>query len=349
VDYIVGAQEFFGSYKFYIASIQIESGENKMSKSKIYKELTNEEIHSIVIDLYGTNTLINYYNILKGGLFNTTYFIKTDKDINPIVVRVAPVNQHLLFEFEKDMMSAETLFHELLREKNIPTSKILKHVPKGDIIDREYIISEYLNSVPMNDLSIKEFDLQGVYEEVGSLTRLIHTITNEKFGWKRKTGWGEYEKWSDFVLSFAKEATDKAEVNSLFDQSDIRKFRNIFNENVNILDEVTKPYMIHTDLWQGNILLKQSEGRYKVAGIIDLDRTIFGDKYWDLSNPWMINNAFLRGYNESLPETTNYKMRCYIYKLLAGLFGTYVWLIEYDDKEKFEKEKENTQELLNKY
>ena len=321
-----------------------------MSKSKIYKEITYAELNKIVMDLYGTNTTIIHHNVLKGGLFNTTYFIKTNKDENGIVVRVAPVNQHLLFEFEKDMMFAEPLFHKLLQDNNIPTTNILKNVPQGKVIEREYIISEYLNSVPMNDPSLKDIDLQDVYEEVGYLTRNIHKITSQKFGWKRKTGWGEYDKWSNFVLSFVKEAADKAEEHSLFCKNDIKKFRDMYNELIDVIDEITTPFMTHTDLWQGNVLINQSEdcGRYKVAGIIDLDRMIFGDKYWDLTNPWMINDNFLKGYSEHLPNTINHEKRCDLYKLLAGFFGVYVCLIEYDDKEWFEQEKKNTLILLNK-
>lgn len=320
-----------------------------MSKSKIYKEITSEEINMIIMDLYGTNTDILHHNVLKGGLFNTTYFVKTNKDENGMVLRVAPVNQHLLFEFEKDMMSAEPFFHRLLHENNIPTSKIITHVLQGEVIERECIISEFIHSIPMNDPSLSGIDLLDVYEEVGLLTRMIHKIRNDTFGWKRKTGWGEYEKWSDFVLAFAKEAADKAEANDLFHYRDIEKFRSIFHESVDILDEITTPYMTHTDLWQGNVLLHKSEGRYKVAGIIDLDRVIFGDTYWDLSNPWMINDAFLKGYNETFPETGNTAKRCNLYKLLGGFLNAYVVLIEYDDNEWFEQEKQNTISLLSKF
>lgn len=319
-----------------------------MVKSKIYKELTEEQLSEIVKDLYGTEAEITHYSILKGGLFNTTYYLITDKDDKGVVLRVAPVNKHLLFEFEKDMMGAEPFFHDLLQKNNIPTTRILKHVPQGVVIDREYIISEYMNSIPMNDPSLSNTDLSVVYKEVGFYARRMHTITNDKFGWKRKDGWGEYDKWSEFVLAFAKEAADKAKEHNLFKKYEIEKFEEIFNNSVHILDEISIPYMTHTDLWQGNILLRYCDGRYNVAAIIDLDRTIFGDKYWDLSNPWMINNAFLIGYGENTPETENHIRRCNMYKLLAGFFGAYVVLIEYVDYKWFEREKGNAKLLLEK-
>ena len=62
----------------------------------------------------------------------------------------------------------------------------------------------------------------------------------------------------------------------------------------------------------------------------------------------MINDAFLKGYNESIPETNNHIKRCDLYKLLGSFFGTYVVLIEYDDNEWFLQEKSNSVLMLNK-
>jgi aminoglycoside phosphotransferase (APT) family kinase protein len=319
-----------------------------MSKSRIYKEITADDINKISKDLYGSDTSVLEYSILKGGLFNTTYYVKTDKDDDGIVVRVGPVNRHLLFEFEKDMMPEEPFFHELYEKHGIPTSRILKYVPFGEVIDREYIISRYMYTVPMNDPLLNDTDLGYVYEEAGALTNRIHGITNYKFGWKRKAGWGEYSKWSDFVIAFSKEAADKAEHHGLFTGDSVMKFRELFKDNFYILDEVKTPYMVHTDLWQGNILLKSCSGRLHIAGIIDLDRTIFGDKYWDLVNPWMINDSFIKGYREETPKTENHEKRCSLYKLLNGFFASYVCLIEYDDANWFNREKSNALDILNR-
>lgn len=318
-----------------------------MSKSKIYKELNENEIKKIVFDLYGNKEGITNYKILKGGLFNTTYFVKTKNDDNGIVIRVSPVNQHLLFEFEKSMMSAEPYFHKLLEDNGIPTSKILKYVPFGDIIDREYIISKYINSIPMNDPSLINVDLENVYEEVGKLTSNLHKITNSKFGWKRMNDWGQYDSWSEFVLVFAKEIEKKIILNNLFSNVEINKFSEVFKQNFSILNEIKVPYFTHADLWQGNILITPNGNEYKVAGIIDIDRAIFGDINLDLSNPWIINQSFLKGYNPNINSNDNDNVRIKLYKLLGEFFSAYVWLIQYDDREIFESTKNNAVLLLN--
>ncbi len=318
-----------------------------MTKSKIYKELNNNEIRDICFDLYGFDTIIDSYKILKGGMFNTTYLIETNKATNPIVVRVAPINRHLLYDFEKDMMSAEPMLHDMLHTNNIPTAKIIKHVNKGKVIRREYIVSEYIYSIVMNDPSLESINLNYVYEEIGRITNRIHTIQNEKFGWKRKSGWGEYDTWYEFIISFVYETAERMKQYELFSNQVISDFKTIFQKNFNLLNEIKIPYMAHTDLWQGNILLKKDDGKYKVAGVIDLDRTIFGDKYWDLSSPWITNKSFYIGYNRGAKLSENQEKRCKLYRLLSQFFEVYVWLIEYDDNTRFEKEKIVAINLLN--
>lgn len=320
-----------------------------MSKSKIYKELLKQDIEKIIVDLYGSGSKLLSSRILKGGLFNTTYLLHTNQENSGLVLRVGPVNKHLLFDFEKNMMSAEPIFHKLLHDNDIPTSNVLKYSPKDSVIERDYIVIEYINSIPMNDESLKDVDLNYLYEEVGRLANRMHKITNNKFGWLRLEDWGLHEKWSDFITAFASEAANKAEEYKLFSKEEINKFGAIISASTQVLDEISVPYMTHTDLWQGNILLSQDNEIYKVAAIIDLDRTIFGDKYWDFSTPWIINDSFIKGYNENIEKTVAFEARQDLYKLLGGFFGSYVCMIEYDDFEWYNREKEKTVSLLSTY
>lgn len=317
-----------------------------MLNSKIYKEISKQEIEKIIIDLYGSKSKLLSAEILKGGLFNTTYLLHTDQDKEGLVLRVGPVNKHLLYNFEKDMMAAEPLFHKMLQDNGIPTSKVLKFSPENAVIDRDYIVIEYLQTIPMNHESLNNVDISYVNEEVGRLTDRIHQIKSDKFGWLRQDNWGLYNKWSDFICAFGAESADKAEEYDLFSKAEIEQFSSIIEANKTVLDQITVPNYVHFDLWQGNVLLSKDKDVYKVAAIIDLDRTIFGDKYWDLSTPWIVNDAFLKGYKNQPEKTAEYKVREHIYKLLFGFLSSYVCLIQYDDKDWFKREKENTLSLL---
>ncbi|MDR2047546.1 MAG: aminoglycoside phosphotransferase family protein [Clostridiales bacterium] len=317
---------------------------------KLYKEIRADKLEKIAKDLYGNSTVIIKSELLKGGLFNTTYYVKTNGDKYGIVIRLAPVNKRLLFEFEKDMMSAEPIFHQMLHDNNIKTSKILKYSPLGEVIDREYIVSEYIKSIPMNHPSLKLFPLKSVYREVGAMTRKMHSITSNKFGWLRKgNDYGMFDTWFGFISFFGEELAGKLKSNNILEANHIDRFEEIITASEDILNEIETPRMTHTDLWQGNILLSGNGGEYRVAALIDLDRIIFGDRDWDLATPWMINGVFMKGYGEKFNYGRKRRNRMKIYKIINLLFDCYVSIVEYNDEKKYNKEKKEAIELLRNY
>ena len=54
----------------------------------------------------------------------------------------------------------------------------------------------------------------------------------------------------------------------------LNRIRSFFSESADDLDFVTRPCLVHWDLRDGNILIKDKNG---IAGIIDCDRALWGD------------------------------------------------------------------------
>ena len=73
-------------------------------ESHIYKELTRTEQEKVVAA--SLSTRIVHSRLLTGGLFNTTYLVET-VDCGTVVLRVGPINTHLLLPFERNLMEAE--------------------------------------------------------------------------------------------------------------------------------------------------------------------------------------------------------------------------------------------------
>ena len=315
--------------------------------TKLYKELSPAEIKKVLLDLYGNCVTVKECRPINGGNFNTIYYVKTDKDKNGLVLRAAPKDKHFLFSFHKDMMSAEPLFHKLLEEKEIPTVKVLKYAPENTVIEREYMITEYIPSVAMNNLSLKSPKFDYLYTEVGKYIKKLHTITNDKFGWKRPgSNQGEFDTWAQFVLAYMEEVADKSEEYGLFEYEYIQYLRELFNSKISLFYSVDSPNMIHKDLHEGNILVHQQDGQYKVAAILDLSWAIFGDHKWELLSRCMINKPFLDGYGKDMPQNHEFKEMSMLYKLLHGFFSAYVAMVEYGFKDWYEGEKRDVIALI---
>jgi fructosamine-3-kinase len=306
-----------------------------MANSKLFKDLHQTEISKVIINLYGSATKIEDCILMKGGVFNTTYWVKTNSDVNGIVLRVAPINQHLLFDFEKSMMSAEPLFYELLQKKNIPSSEVIQYDNSFKVIDREYIIFKYIPSIPMNDSSVPGEIKPGLYQELGALISSLHDIRCEKFGWKRPNNELElYDNWGAFLIRFAKEMSDKAAKYGVFRENEINRFLKVFDDST-IFNQITQARMFHADLWEGNVLVRKSNDKWQVAAIIDIDKAIFGDHEMEFASPIMLNEDFLKGYGKKLGDSTASKYRRKVYNLLGSFMYAYIWLVQYEDKEKY--------------
>ncbi|MFI2777844.1 phosphotransferase family protein [Streptomyces sp. ALB3] len=68
-----------------------------------------------------------------------------------------------------------------------------------------------------------------------------------------------------------------------------------------VLDEVTRPVLVHFDLWQGNLLLTGEPGGRRIGGIVDGERMFWGDPVADLVSTHLFGDPeadgdFLAGY-----------------------------------------------------
>ncbi|WP_406452977.1 aminoglycoside phosphotransferase family protein [Streptomyces sp. NBC_00876] len=73
-----------------------------------------------------------------------------------------------------------------------------------------------------------------------------------------------------------------------------------------VLDDVTRPALVHFDLWQGNILVTGEPGARRIGGIIDGERMFWGDPVADFVSLALFGDMaedkdFLAGYGASAP------------------------------------------------
>jgi aminoglycoside phosphotransferase (APT) family kinase protein len=99
--------------------------------------------------------------------------------------------------------------------------------------------------------------------------------------------------------------------------------------NREALSEVNRPTLCHGDLWSGNLLVTEKEGVYHLAGIIDVDRAVYGDIDFDLGNPWMqLDDQLIQPQ-----EGVNRQIRREIYAMMYSLFEAHVWHVQYCNQE----------------
>ncbi|SHJ96518.1 Phosphotransferase enzyme family protein [Clostridium cavendishii DSM 21758] len=301
--------------------------------SRIYKALSNYEINKIIKNYFGKETEFKE-KLISGGMFNTTYHIEIPESKEQVILRVGPINKHLILPFELNLMEAEEYVYKLCSKQSIPCSQILLCDTEKKIIDRDYMIVKYIDSKVLSEVDINNELEEKIYSEVGSYIAKLHNITSDKFGRVYEVSKGKgFDLWSEYLLDEFLKLREKVEQFNIFSIKELNLVEDIINKYKNILDEIKVPHLIHGDLWAGNILVQAEEDSYKLAAIIDADRAIFGDIDFEFASSWIINQPFLRGYGKGLSDDIKRETRRKIYKLIYTLIDTYVWIIEYDKRE----------------
>lgn len=300
-------------------------------QSKLFEEISLEQIHLLLektLDFYGPVKA----TLLSGGMFNTTYRVTGKEQELDVVLRLGPVNQHLVLRFEENLMEAEAYVYELCKTKNINCSEVLVCDTKRQWIDRDYMIVKYIPSVAMCDAGLTGEQKIPLYVEAGKSAKKLHEITNPTFGRVSEILSGlSYTSWSEYLLSELRDICGRLLRDDGIHPELLARAEGVIEKYRDWLEEIDTPRLIHTDIWEGNILLNKDTKDHIIA-IIDSDRAIFGDPDYDLACPWMLNDHFFKGYGidesafhkeefHSVQRVTRrkiYKMMCYFVEAYVG-------------------------------
>lgn len=311
------------------------------TNSSLYMELTNYEIKTIIKENFNTD-IISEIKLISGGMFNTTYKICYGENKTEAVLRVGPINRHLLMGFEENLMEAEKYVYQLCQNNDVPCSDVLVCDTTKKIIDRDYMIVKYIKSILMSDNNISKEDKGELQKQVGIYMKKFHSIKHNKFGRvSHIVSKIEYNLWSECLIAEIDDIINRSQKFNAFSKEEINLIKSIFIKYKDLLDNITIAQLVHSDLWEGNILVNMENGRYKVVAIIDADRAIFGDVDFEFASPWMINDNFLEGYELDL---TNYysqdrKIRRKIYLMLFHIVEAYVGIAEYNNEKQYKNNK----------
>lgn len=313
-------------------------------ESHLYQELTGSQLDAAVRSALGTSVL--QAKLLTGGLFNTTYLVDT-ADCGRVVLRVGPINTHLLLPFERTLMEAECHVYTLLQERQIPASEVLALDVSRKVIDRDFMIVRYIPSKAMSEIKLDEADWERICRDIGRATAQMHQITDSAFGRAAdvKNGRG-FSKWSDCLLHELAQWESVARPVGLLDGesadipggqpdvgccADIYDYiRKLVQKAAPALDEITVPHLVHTDFWTGNILISEQSDRPEFAAIIDADKAIWGDSELEFANiGWARREpAFWEGYGKNPVKTEAAQTRRSVYRMIWNLLDYYIFTAE---------------------
>ncbi|GIP21175.1 aminoglycoside phosphotransferase [Paenibacillus sp. J22TS3] len=279
---------------------------DSLNKSK----LTSTELKSIV------GQPIKSVTELADGWANTAYCIVLS-DGTPLVLKVAPAKDKPLMRCEQNNMRTEVEALRLVaKSANVPVPRVLSYDPSCSLVPCEYFIMEYIQGTPLNKIkaSLSEEELAAVQEEIGVYNKRINTIQGETFGLLGRPERGRMT-WKEVFHSMIEGVlADGEEIGVVFPES-YGEIRRQMLRHFDALDEVKVPYLVHWDLWEGNVFIQDG----KVSGIIDFERAFWGDPLIEFFfGRFGASPAFERGYGRSI-TTEGEQRRRLLYNLYLDL------------------------------
>lgn len=307
-------------------------------KSSLFQELSEAELSLIISRALQTDVVSS--RLLSGGMFNTTYLIET-AEAGRVVLRVGPVNWHLLMPFEHRLMAAEKEVYALCAQNGVPSSQLLAADTTKTLLDRDYMMVRYIPGGAMSEIQLEPRDRARICRDIGGAAAKLHQIKGSRFGRIVGAESGGDMSWSQCLFQ---ELLDWERVGvpaALFTEEEHREIRLLFQKAAPCLDEITEPRLVHTDLWLGNILVRTDGKTPEFAAIIDADRALWGDPMFEFSSiRWAYaEDSFWEGYGGRPPQSRQGDIRLAVYTLLNRLWNAYVYQREYNQPENAQRER----------
>jgi len=239
------------------------------------------------------------FSSMGAGLYNDSYRIEAGN--GKFVLRIAPPDDVPKLFYEIYMMKSEVNVHRLVRQHtNVPVPEIVYHDFTRDIIDRDYLVMEYLegNSGIFNE------------KELGEYVRQIHAIGSDKFGYSERAA-PMSESWPDIFKTYVKLILRDCLSCGVIDSSENDYFLSIYEKQGGVIGDV-EPSLLHLDLWSQNILTV--DGR--ITAILDFDRGLYGDpelEFAVLDTYGYSTPEFFEGYGKQRPADLEAQIRQRLY------------------------------------
>ena len=270
-------------------------------RSPTQRDLSPADLDSMIAGSLGSGVLTA--EELSGGGFAAVWRA-TLADGRDVVVKVGPPPAARLLRYERALVPTEADYFTMVREHapGVPVPEVL-----AVSSDPEWIVTTLLPGRPLT-----EADSPRARAGLGAAVGMVHRITGPHFGYT-----GDRPAADTWPAAFL------AIINSLrADAADwnvpLPPLDGVVERHAGVLGAVTRPALLHFDLWDGNVLVGPDGS---LSGLVDGERYLYGDPLLDFVSPALMrriedepDNPFVAGYRPA-PFDESSRVRLALYRL----------------------------------
>jgi aminoglycoside phosphotransferase (APT) family kinase protein len=298
--------------------------------------LTTDQIATMCRRGFGPDHRLDSAHELGGGTFNTTYLI-TFADQSKVILRVSPPRTAAIAWEDACLMRSEHAMQPYFAPVAALMPKRLLVDFTHQLVDRDYMFQSFVEGERWDDawdeLTPEENNL--LWDQFGRIMRHIHDVRGETFGLPRP-GF-QFGRWSETVIDRMERTLEAAQQIEL-EVADLARIIELIRVHPQGLDEIRVPRLLHGDLWLFNILIRRGADQPSIVGILDADRSWWGDPMADWTmfilahaEPEEGHSVFWKAYGQP-EDTPGARFRKTVYDGMHA--GTaLVWSTRHNDRE----------------
>ncbi|MEU6857254.1 phosphotransferase [Glycomyces sp. NPDC046736] len=284
----------------------------------IRPKLSRADVEALVRDSLGPDLEFTGHEEFTDGFFNAAHGLDL-ADGRRLVVKVAPDRDLKLLRYEVDLMATEIECFEKAIAAGVPMPRLWH----GDT-EAGLMIIDRLGGSTLQKLreDIPEAERLPLRREIGAMSARFAIATGERFGYPRKSGRTQADSWSESFLAMIADVLADIADQELELPRPIAEIEALFAAERGLLDEVTRPALVHFDLWDGNIFVERTESGWRLEAFIDGERAFYGDPIAELVSLQLIPEgdfpAIVDGFL-GRPMTAGEERRLTLYRMYLML------------------------------
>lgn len=229
------------------------------------------------------------------------------------------------------------VYRRLQHDGGLPGPEVLGLDTARDLVPFDALFLSWVDGVAADTVwpSLGESEREGLSEELGRRIGAIHTLPWPAYGERGLGAEGALSpRWTDVVFQKTARAYRRARALEVFAPRTLDGIVTVLNDGEAVYDAASAPALVHTDLWLANIVLRQVEGSWIVAAVIDWESALVADAAWEFADlgsrrygdpPYLLPGAFMYGYRERHPIAGDLQVRRRLYRLLHFFEHAVYW------------------------
>lgn len=266
---------------------------------------------------------------LTEGMCNVAYKLTYEDGFQTILKIASPIKNGFLTN-ECNMMDAEVKAMQLVKKyTDIKVAEVYAYDTTRTLCEGDYFFMECMEGVNWFTVqeSLEEEVKSHLRKEVGKVQRKLSQVSGDKFGMLGDTE-HQFESLYEFIYYMIHNVLKDAERRNVEIGVSKEEILGALAKDKECFDEVKTPSLVHWDMWEGNIFIKDGT----ITGIIDWERAMWGEVIMD--EPFRYhkrNPQLLEGFGvEEFSETELRRIFWYDVMLYLTMM-TEVFYREYED------------------